>query len=502
MKNWAFLYHEQDEELLEEYLFKLYGIVCPNVTPYDSLKSIYQKVIQACSKIGAFAGKEGTTDTNYFTLGAPDFSGTSDLLDFLVIDCLFQIRHYETQNDTYRSFGTFYHSNIGFLIEAINKPTKSSENGGITRLDDYTDTKTTYSNFSTALQEAIMHTQWQELFGIRQEKENANYTIPRFMDHLLILTLDTIMKNPYGKNKNRRIREAYPDKKKRTKANTVAIVPGKRTRSGGSELSPNSTRTFFKMHYPKWISAFKAPKSSGSIDDEIDRLLSLHVMERVYDLESMLFFINNKDRTSFKIETIMESLGHVFFVPNPLKKSEYLEWIFQVIESPQIVDTQFDWWERGKEVIATITQSVTPVEAAATNLKLAGDYLRYIATVFYPVLTSCFYVSLKKIFPEEQTSSNQMMKKHLLHYVKEQHLLEKYLDKGEQHCSAMASFNLAEWKLAAHYCLSQATKIWADPNTMREWEKAMTLQYTEVDNKYQDVMMNAVIRAKVQAPQQ
>lgn len=152
---------------------------------------------------------------------------------------------------------------------------------------------------------------------------------------------------------------------------------------------------------------------------------------------------------------------------------------------------QVDYLYPDKVYDLTLTAYRTGSESLLKNY----SYLKL--SYYYPD-----YVSLKKIFPEEQTSSNQMMKKHLLHYVKEQHLLEKYLDKGEQHCSAMASFNLAEWKLAAHYCLSQATKIWADPNTMREWEKAMTLQYTEVDNKYQDVMMNAVIRAKVQAPQQ
>lgn len=484
---WPFMSRESCADTLTTTLWELYGVQCPEAGSFSSLKLYFEKVCEACANMGgrqSVSKASGVTDENYFAYTPKelldDLLANTHKLDFLVMDTLFHIRKEELEGENYASFNSFYDNNAKVLLslkaESEGNKQKKNSSKKDTRDGSYTASNLSSrfkTHMTTAEDDGSGINRWESLFGISRNspKEKGgptNYCIPRFMSQLLILTADTIAKNPY--------------------CPSVALP-----------VEINMVKLFFTAHYPAWASALiqaeKGDARGRSVqDDEIDCLLSMYAMCRLYDPESMVYWGHNQHRTTLKIETIMDALLPIYVVPNPLGKQAYLELVFNMLEG-EIAFTNFDWWEDGEDVIAKVVPTFTTSETAAHNLKRAGEYLRYLGMIYYPVLSACFYAGFRKTYPKEKM---QEAKNILMAYVQDENLMGKYKDHIEELCSRMKRFCNHEWEIAATYCNKLKKEFWMSDSPIEKWQDRTSLHYINHENVYQKTILNAVIREKVQ----
>lgn len=482
---WALLTHDDSIEALEDVLLKLYGVVPPNLKECSSLISYYNKVCDACKNLGnQWSNVSGITDENYFLFTSTPTN--THKLDYLVIDTLFHVRKQELAKDSYTSSTRFFEDSIRLLSSL--KEAQKSMGGATMSKPEISESQKTNDQEEKKVVPSPAHmtknfqdlwdsqpNRWISLFGISRsntdlsEGNTTNYQIPSFLKDYLVLSLHTIVKNPLS---------------------TL----------GGEEISNHKLKRFLSYYYPAWAKALELHAqddmaSESNINNEIDQVLTLYVMERTHDVESMAFLVQNQVQ-HLDFETVRDAFLPMYFVPNPLAKREYMRVLFDVLSEERVISTGFDWWEDGKDLIAQVTPTATPAQTVATNLKHVEEYLRYLATVYYPVLSACFYVGFKKKYPRSEDL--QQAKNELLGYIRDQKVTEKYRDQIGRLSGAAKYFDTADLVLARKYYTRLRQEAWLPDSPVEKWATEMQINFVDADNKYQRAMLQAVIRAKVQ----
>lgn len=482
---WPLLTHNVSVEALEENLFKLYGIVPPDLKACSSLSSFYDKVCDACKNLGnQWPNVSGITDENYFLFKSRPTD--THKLDYLVVDTLFHLRKQELAGDGYTSSAQFFEDNIE-VLSYLKTAQKSM--GGVAKVASKTagdkgantqgnaEGVPSPSNLNKNFQELWDNqpNRWISTFGITRSntdlsKDNkTNYQIPSFLKDFFVLSLYTIKKNPF-----------YAQ--------------------GDREMTPYGLKRFLSYYYPSWVKALELQSkeddtSEDKNNNEIDQLLTLYAMERFYDVESMVFLVKEPvEHLAF--ETVRDAFLPIYFVPNPLAKREYMRCLFEVLDEKRVLSTGFDWWEIGKDTIAQVAPTVTPAQAAATNLKHVEEYLRYLATVYYPVLSACFYVGVRKKYPGPEDL--ERAKTELLGYVRSENVIKKYRDQIGRLSEEAKFFDTGDLVKAGKYYAKIRQEAWLPDSPVEQWVTKIQLNYVDANNLYRRAMMQAVIRAKVQ----
>lgn len=456
IKNWGLFTHELDQTHLRLVLQRLWGIECPHMPKGASIEAIYERTKEACLIVGGHIEKSWVTDEDYFSyLSVSKSTGIERVklkedaykLDYLVLDTLFLLQKagLDPINKRYRSLAEFSEIDCDYKEQ-------SYYNKKIIKYFSKRDTPFFLKNF-----------------GIERSSEDSNYSnyrISKFLDRLLMDSLKTIEKNPYT-----------------------------------NDRTWKQIRYFFKNCCLPFVGRIKPPedpsaKSAAPNNDkyDVDRLLTYYAIERLYDVGSMVYLVLNQEKMTGRFQHLLDLVPSLYFVPNPQGKDIYLDLLTRILNLDDVVTTRFDWWNNAsEEVIASKVQRFSDAEVAAENLIIAGEYLSYLAQVYYPVLTATFYVAFADSYEDEEESKNA-----LIRYAKDHDLLNRYEERLEKQGAIMMTFKPKEWEMTAEYYSLLRERVWLNEGTVQQWKAKTTVDYLDSRDLYLDQLLKTLIREKVE----
>lgn len=443
---WGLFCHESDLDLLEASLLLFWGIKPLHMKQGSSVEDIYTITEYLCQHIGGRAENDGVSDKNYFLDAIATPQSEINKLDYLVLDSLFLLRQEELTPSKYRSSSAF----LDTLFKGHDTKTISKN------FKDFYDTENSY---------------FPKNFGIKKtgSEKRGNYSIPVFLDSLLLWTIESSTSNPYLGEK----------------------TPSQKTIS-----------SFFLKNYSELIRYFSSNSDlsearqiidKSHADAALDRLLTYYALDRLFDADSMIRIILGRDDLPARIDDVADIVLPLYFIPNTLEKWKYLDLMFQSIQGEKILSTQFDWWNEGAGSIGTLTAQATKIETAAINLTKIGEYFRYLSMVYYPVLTATFYTLFRRCYPILEDG-----KRLLLSYADNHKLLSVYETRMLEQVNIFAEFHPRDWRQTIKYYSYIKEGVWMDEATTRKWKNQTTIRYVEDDGTYLDTLTQAVIRKKVE----
>lgn len=454
-RNWGIFTCDMEKKDLEDLLWRLWGVECPRLPERISIEELYEKTKKACLAVGGHLDKTWVTDEDYIwwlyddQTNKPKSITLKDdayKLDYLVLHTLFQIQKEELDPDDarFRSLADFLNNDY-----------------------DWKDTSF-YSKLLTKYYVQDDGPCFLKLFGIDRNSERGNYRISKFLEKLTRDSLKTIKSNPYTKD-----------------CNGVQV------------------KKFFKKHYLPFVEEYGSPSEevTESIDEqvygksEIDSLLTYYALERIYDVGSMTYLVENRESMAVIFQFLLDLALPLYFVPNPQGKSIYLD-LWTKVLSPKnhnVVFTRFDWWETGEEVFGSSMPKYTGAEVAAQNLKKAQEYFKYLAQVYYPVLTAAFYVAFRYSYQDMNEGKTALVR-----YAKSRNLLNQYKQRMAAQCAAISYFEPKEWVKAAEYYAMIKREVWQSEENAQRWMSKTSVDYQNAGELYLNQILKALIREKVE----
>ena len=463
-REWSLFSHETDMETLGNTLHCYFGVKYPQVEPGTRLEDIYEQVLQACNKVGARPGSNyGVSDINYFcspTLGISKIiesaflSKTNPLahplyqkidpkkLDYLVLNTLFLLRRDELADESYKSLNVFCglgprdpSTIVRNLNDIFRKETES------------------YFPKNFRIEQAV--------------KSKTNIHPSKFLGRVLHHTIRTIRHNPYMET---------------------------------GDISGKTVKLFFDSYKEcesDWIEYFPPPKDDSPrkpySDEDLDMLLSYYAMERLYDTSSMIYLTKNREHLPGTNNDYLDLSVPLYLIPNPQGKTEYLKFMSGIFQYDEVIPTQFDWWQASEREIMSISYRMTHAEASAANLTHMGEYFRYMSTVYYPVLSACFYVAVNKCYPTREQAIAV-----LLDYAYKQDLLGVFQNRLKKQVYVLKHFDDQEWDIAALFYTELRKHVWKNEKTALLRKCETSISYATSSDLYTEAILNAVIRKKVE----
>lgn len=299
-----------------------------------------------------------------------------------------------------------------------------------------------YGNFADLRKKDFMESIYAELLGLLSEPKHT----PKFMDRLLSLLIHRIKKNPYCK---------------------------------AQDSSFESLRTFFLDFFHYVSKLYPEEKDKQYIANYLAyRLFPVHTITFVSQVLSEL-------KLPVDSNMVLDAYLPLFFLPNVFSAPFYLELtLFKLPDCP--VSTVFDEMFYPEEKNKPITSNFDIIQ---NNLLKHRKYFLFMDTVYFPVLSSCFYVLLKKAF----SSDLKTIKKQLVHALDS---IEKSstVSLEDYWKSDIELFMQSEKKNFTDIC-SKIKAILSNPDEREYWKAATSLDYIS-STYYQPDILRIVVKQK------
>lgn len=461
-KAWSFCFHEADIGKLATVLKEQYGIDTePIECCEESIPDIYDRAFTLCSRIGAsgmdasvednewgcwgvgafdtIGGREGATDSSYFPALFSEEDVRQGKMDYLVLDALLHICEEEAgdEKETFNSIIT--------KMETDKKVSTERANQHIL-LKNY---------LLPSVFKDILNISWHETQAPDQttKKETGSsrirYDIPAFLDRFAYFLNANIRKNPY--------------------------------RSNEKALGFKSLHTFFSFGMEGVYSTYEGKSTE-------EQLLVDYLMDRMFDVDTVTYLVKRLSKMELAISTTqhLETLVQVLFVPNPFAKKTYLDTMLFVIQENEEVHTKGEQWRGSEE---TREGDLTRVQREEEHRQKCAEYIRFLAQVYYPVLTSCFYLLFRKSYPKGKDAYVALKS-----YIEDRHLKEEY-DKRIKNRKCNMETLTKDGKDLFVAAYRQLREIICNKDVWAEWVDAMKVDYVST-RRYQEELTMTILKKK------
>lgn len=248
--------------------------------------------------------------------------------------------------------------------------------------------KSTIRNFNNYANDRLRNTPLRYLWDspqksgqdfFQQPSKKQSYKIPKFMDDFLYRLLTTCTAHPFS-----------------ARYNTI--------------LKFVNLKSFFNDFYTRITPVFPyKPLSNAELfpNAKESSILSNYLARQLFDLNTASYISNFLaslgSSTSLTLDTILDYLVPVFFIPNPFARTCYCNLIFRLSFSGDMLITHLDNHE---SLEANILASAKPTWGPATtqerNLQKTSQFLQHQIFSVYPLLRSVFFYFLCRVFPDDQ----------------------------------------------------------------------------------------------------
>lgn len=533
---WGFFSHTTDIDLLSQNLRNLYGINCDQVDLSPDLAKILEKALELCDHLGS---KSKVTDADFFGINySPKDTG---IMYYVTTDALFHIRKQTANNNYHSSLNKFINSVADFF--------------------DFDNATKETSNLSKDMNRDFMMSSYAPLLGISHSSSNSNYQIPVFMDRLLFVLLTTVKKSPYQKDEKQppsfstlntffnkkgvysKIRNIYPDDQgnqyiasylmdRLFDFDTVTYLVDALEKLE-LQILPEKTipyflpmffvpNTFGKLAYcnyffkvlQKRIPFLQLETAVEELEREVSQLnykisppkrKVAKLKEAVSKFENLV--LNFKQISRSLTPEIWQLNQTVLTLQKDMQESEgtttqvktmtpKLKEAVQLLNSyisggHAEVSIPFDDWKKPEDTIAYSKPGLRPIQEEEINLYKCKQYLLFLSTVYLPVVNTCFYVLLNKVFPSLEQADAILMD-----YLNQQNFDSKYSKATKENQRKFNSFSGDQKRIFVEF-YSQIKKQLMEEEKRKNWEFAISIDYTCSGAPYQKAILTAAMKIKL-----